>query len=490
MSQELSRKASKSKEKARKAKRKRKWLTIFTIILFIMGGSATAAYLKFQSFIHNIQDKAELSTKEAGVAKAETIYEADKPMSIVLLGKDSRGENEEYGGGLTDVMILMTLNPETKKITMLSIPRDTRVVIPGETLDHKINFVYKRGEMMREEAEQKKEEPEETGVSLVKKTLESIYGIPVNNYVLIDFEGFRKGIDALGGIEVNVDRRLVYHDPTDGTSIDLNPGLQTLNGKQALDFVRHRHDDRGLKYYSTDYERNDRQVAVIQAAMEKMKSFSGIANFFKVLDAVGENVKTDLSLEQMKALAMTFGKLDASSIVKLENTGVDWDAKTSRTIIPQETLDKNRVALQLSMGIDPSTVTSYNDSPAGGRTRSKKTLGEEEIKKTAAEGEKKPAHSKRGEAWKEEEPKKQTRKTKSSEEEDKHSKSSERKKKSSDNDSEHNKESNRLDREKSVSENVSSHSKNERPDAPEAPTPPEAPEEPRVPKVEGNKDEK
>lgn len=190
--------------------------------------------------------------------------------------------------------------------------------------------------------------------------------------MLIDFEGFRKGIDALGGIEVNVDRRLVYHDPTDGTSIDLNPGLQTLNGKQALDFVRHRHDDRGLKYYSTDYERNDRQVAVIQAAMEKMKSFSGIANFFKVLDAVGENVKTDLSLEQMKALAMTFGKLDASSIVKLENTGVDWDAKTSRTIIPQETLDKNRVALQLSMGIDPSTVTSYNDSPAGGRTRSKK----------------------------------------------------------------------------------------------------------------------
>ncbi|WP_205628697.1 hypothetical protein, partial [Acinetobacter baumannii] len=88
----------------------------------------------------------------------------------------------------------------------------------------------------------------------------------------------------------------------------------------------------------------------------------------------GENVKTDLSIDQMKGLASTFGKLDGSNIVKLDNTDAYWDVKTSRTLIPQETMDKNRLALQQSMNMDPTTVTRYNDSPSGGRSRSEKTL--------------------------------------------------------------------------------------------------------------------
>ncbi|GEN36409.1 MULTISPECIES: LCP family protein [Aneurinibacillus] len=483
MSEELSRQASKAKKKARKANRRRKWITILAVMLFIIGGSATAAYLKAQDFLNKIHSEVESSAKEAGVAKAETIYSTERPISIVLLGKDTRGE---YGGGLTDVMIIMTLNPETKKITMLSIPRDTRVVIPGETHDQKINFVYKLGEMMREEAERKGEEPEETGISLVKKTLESIYGIPINNYVIIDFEGFRQGIDALGGVEVNVDRKLVYNDPTDGTSINLEPGFQTLNGDQALDFVRHRHDDRGLKYYSTDYERNDRQVAVIRAAMEKMKSFAGLANFFKVMDAVGENVKTDLTLDQLKGLAMTFGKLDGENIIKLENTGADWDAKNSRTIIPQETMDKNRLALQQSMGIDPSTVTRYNDSPSGGSSRSKKTIDPAEIdeeKKIESQSEKssKRVVKREEQRTEEDEPKKSsTRKREATNEEKKSSKTSETTKKSSGNDSERKKEE-LLDPDKPVSESISAEER--RDSEPSQPAPPKAPKAPEAPKV-------
>jgi LCP family protein required for cell wall assembly len=485
MSGNLSRKASWSKKKARKANRKRKWLTILSIMLFIVGGSATAVYLKFQNFFNGIQQDALPAIRdETGVAKAETAYEAEKPMSIVLLGKDTRGK---YGGNLTDVMIVMTLNPQTKKITMLSIPRDTRAVIPGETSDQKINFVYKKGEMIREAAEQKGEQPEETGISLVKKTLESIYGVPINNYVLIDFEGFRKGIDALGGVNVNVDRKLVYHDPTDGTSIDLNPGQQTLNGKQALDFVRHRHDDRGLKYFSTDYERNDRQVAVIRAAMEKMKSFAGITNFFKVMDAVEGNVKTDLSFDQLKGLAMTFGKLDGSNVIKLENDGTEWDAEASRTIIPKETLDRNRLALQQSMGIDPSTVSHYNDSPAGGESGAKKTIDSavsdrKETDKTGSKTEKSSKNMMNEKQHSnEEEPKKSTAKKKFTEEKSQQSKT-DGSKKSSGNDSTNSskKDDNLLDPDKPVSESVSTEEPSDV--GPTAPTHPESPKAPEAPK--------
>ncbi|MED0671795.1 LCP family protein [Aneurinibacillus aneurinilyticus] len=501
MSEELSRQASRAKKSGRKTNRKRKWIIILAVILFIVGGPVTFAYLKTQDVFNKIHSKAEPSSSKAGVAKAETTYMADKPISLVLLGLDGRGQ---YGGNLTDVMLIMTLNPKTKKVTMLSIPRDTRAVIPGETNDQKINFVYKRGEMLREKAEQNGEEPEETGPSLVKKTLQSIYGIPVDNYITIDFEGFRQGIDALGGVEINVDRKLVYNDPTDGTSINLNPGLQTLNGKQALDFVRHRHDDRGLKYYSTDYERNDRQVAVIEAAMEKMKSFAGLASFFKVMDAVGENVKTDLSLEQMKALAMTFGKLDGSAVVKLENTGAYWDADTSRTLIPQETMDKNRLALQESIGLDASTVTGYNDSPSGGRSHAKKapdstdTEDKKERHKTTnkvEKGESSKSVKKETRHTDEEEPKKSVKKKKSEEEKTEEKNTNEKnineRKSSSDKKSTNKKDSELLDPDKPVSESVSTGEKeSSRTIAPTPPESPKAPESPKTPSTRVETDNK
>jgi polyisoprenyl-teichoic acid--peptidoglycan teichoic acid transferase len=480
MEQRLSRKASyQKKNKPRNAKKKRRWLLIITIVLFIIGGSGAAAWWKVEGFLKSIQAEAEPGGSEPGVAKAETLYHAQEPMSIVVLGKDTRGK---YGGGLTDVMILVTLNPQTKKVTMLSIPRDTNVVIPGEDTNRKINSVYKRGDQLREEGQAKGKQPEETGISLVKKTLESIYGVSVNNYVTVDFQGFRKVVDELGGLEVNVDRKLVYHDPTDGTSIDLAPGLQTLNGDQALGFVRHRHDDRGEKYFSTDYERNDRQQIVVKAAVDKMKSFAGITSFFSVLQAAGENIKTDLSTDQMKGIIGDFGKMDTNNIVSLENTGVDWDRANSRTVIPIETLNKNRLALQESMGVAPSTVTTYNDSPAGGSSRSKKKrLDTQEktsnLKETAPQTKKKEKSAAAGEQTK-----KQT--TKHAGSTDSTSSDTESKKHS---DSGKTAGDNLLDPDKRVSESVPSdgpsNSGPEAPKTPEKPSEPASPEPPQSPQT-------
>lgn len=460
MNEPLSRIVKHKKKDTKKPVRKKKWLLIFSILFFILGSTGAAAYWKFSGFLQTIQADGEPAASPS-VAKAETVYSTDKPLSILLLGKDTRGK---YGGGLTDVIIIATLNPQTGKVTMLSIPRDTGVVLPGETKDQKINFVYKRGELDKEEDERAGKAPKETGISLLKKTLESIYGIPIHNYVMVDFEGFRKGIDALGGVELKVDRRLIYNDPTDGTAINLYPGVQHLDGDQALDFVRHRHDDRGLSYYSTDYERNDRQVALLRAALNQVKSVSGFTKIFGVMDVADDHIKTDLSFGQMKGILTDFGKMDPNQIVKLENTGVEWDAANSRTVIPLATLTKNRLALQQSMGIDPSTVTTYNDSPAGSGSKSS-------VKKRDASSDEKDEKkaTKKSES---DEPKKRTSSQQSSEEKDKkEEQKSSGTKESTESDKE---EEPLLDPDKPVSESI------EMKEAPD-PTGPTAPAKPNAP---------
>ncbi|MBR8661225.1 LCP family protein [Brevibacillus sp. NL20B1] len=85
---------------------------------------------------------------------------------------------------------------------------------------------YVKDEIARRKAERNGQVPTETGETLVKKTLAGVLGIPIEHYISIDFEGFRSVIDELVGVEVNVDRKLYYNDPTDGTHFDLNPGVQ------------------------------------------------------------------------------------------------------------------------------------------------------------------------------------------------------------------------------------------------------------------------
>ncbi|WP_232699182.1 LCP family protein [Brevibacillus daliensis] len=178
-----------------------------------------------------------------------------QPISIAIVGKDTR----KKGGSLnTDVIMVLVLEPTDKKMTLLSIPRDTKVKIPGYSRHYKVNSTYARGEIARNNAKSQKKPITVTGASLLKDTLSNLLGIPIQHYVLVDFEGFTKIIDQLNGIEVTVDKRMVYTDSTDGTHINLQPGTQLLNGKQALDYVRHRKDDRGSKYYSSDMDRNQK----------------------------------------------------------------------------------------------------------------------------------------------------------------------------------------------------------------------------------------
>jgi polyisoprenyl-teichoic acid--peptidoglycan teichoic acid transferase len=352
--------ASAQKKKPARRRNLRKRLFLFSLfMLLLIGGAAGAVYWKIDQTLDTVTQPQDDFTSLAS-QNLDPTYHSDKPLSFIILGRDTRPET---GSMNTDVMIVAVANPATKKVTMVSLPRDTRVKIPGYRDYHKINAVYANGEAERRQAERNNQTPTEDGISLTKKTLTELLGIPIQHYVAVDFEGFKAVIDELGGIQVNVDRKLVYDDPTDGTHINLEPGLQLLNGEQALGYVRHRHDNRGTKYFSTDFDRNRRQQEVIRAVVDKTTSLEGLTKIFKIMDVGAKHIHTDLSKEQIKGLAYDFKGFNSSSLVTLDN-GAYW--KGGYTYLPKENLNAIRTALQTEMGLTESVVAQLNDSPVLG----------------------------------------------------------------------------------------------------------------------------
>ncbi|WP_232698204.1 LCP family protein [Brevibacillus daliensis] len=353
--------------KGKKTKKKNKKLRIILLTFFallLMGGGTYAYYV-----VQSINGALEKATKNPyqdvkGPAVADEGYSSDKPISVVLLGRDSRVET---GSLNTDVMIVGVIDPATKKITTMSIPRDTRVKIPGYKGYNKINAVFANGEIERRQAQKKGETPTENGVTLTKKTLEEVLGIPINHYVELDFNGFKAIVDAIGGVEVNVDRRLVYDDPTDNTHINLQPGIQTLNGEKALGYVRHRHDNRGTQYYSSDFDRNKRQQEVIKSILNKMLTIEGIAKLPDVIKTAGEHVNSDFSKQQILGLANDFKNYSNADFIVLE-TEAYWNSSTFYTMLPTDKRDEIRTALQTAMKMDSSEIAAIdlNDSPFDG----------------------------------------------------------------------------------------------------------------------------
>lgn len=196
-------------------------------------------------------------------------------LNILLLGVDQR-ENEP---ARADTIILASLNITEKKIHLLSIPRDTRVDIPNKGVTRKINYAHAVG-----------------GAELTVKTVEKFLDIPVHHYIETNFAGFSGAIDILGGITINVEQRMYF--PEEG--IDLQAGLQKLNGHDALSYVRWRGDGRA------DIGRIERQQKFLQALADQALTFSTIWKVPELLGEIDKQVKTDMKLQKMIVLANMF----------------------------------------------------------------------------------------------------------------------------------------------------------------------------------------
>jgi LCP family protein required for cell wall assembly len=210
-------------------------------------------------------------------------------MNILLIGRDQAGEDDP---GRSDTQILVRLDPRTKAISMLSLPRDLRVEIPGHGLD-KINTAYTYG-----------------GSALAVQTFTAVTGLPVNHFIEVDFAGFWHSVNILGGVYIPVDRRY-YNPPGTGyKSINIAPGYQLLRGRHALDYVRFRHDENG------DFGRMQRQQLFLKETQRQSSRWSeDWTKVAKLIQAVTAETTSDIdSLKRLKPLVELVFQVDTSKV--------------------------------------------------------------------------------------------------------------------------------------------------------------------------------
>lgn len=201
---------------------------------------------------------------------------AKNRINILVLGVDERADDV----GRSDTSFVVTLDTEAKKITVLSIPRDSRVKIAEHGWD-KFNHAFAFG-----------------GLPLSKSTAENLLGVSIHYTVTIDFKGFMRMIDALGGITIDVEKRMRYSDPYDddgGLVIDLYPGVQRLSGKEAIKYVRYR-DEEG------DIGRVARQQKFLKALLKELASPQTVVRLPELAKEFYGAVKTDMPLSKILKL--------------------------------------------------------------------------------------------------------------------------------------------------------------------------------------------
>jgi LCP family protein required for cell wall assembly len=249
------------------------------------------------------------SPPSRAASQAAPTWDQRGRVNILLMGVDLRPG--EKGPTNTDSMIIVTIDPETHAVGMLSIPRDLWVPIPGSG-ENRINTAYWSGVRRAYPG---------GGPALVKKTILLNFGIPIHYYALINFVGFRKLVDVLGGLNIDVPQTI--SDPTfPNDTYGFKPlfipkGMQHMNGQQALDYARTRHLD-------SDFGRMKRQQQVLMAIKDQALRVDVVPRIPALWAAKDNLAQTDLGLSEVFALVQLSREIKADNIT----TGVIGDAET------------------------------------------------------------------------------------------------------------------------------------------------------------------
>lgn len=319
--------------KREKAKRLfwRYFLRIIIILLLLL--FITVSYAFYVGY--DVQKK--LSSHE-GIKKAKKALAEkplnDEPFNVLLIGSDTRGDDR----GRSDTLIVLRVVPKERTAFLISIPRDFRVEIPGYG-KRKINAAYALG-----------------GSVLAIRTVSKYLNIDIHHYAIIDFQGFIKVVDALGGITVNVEKRL--YEPNN-SRVNLYPGVQRLNGSQALAYVRFRHDEEG------DFGRIRRQQQFLKAVASEILKPQSIPKFPRIANIIAENVETDLSVKEILSLAKYFATNGGVKLYTIMLPGVPKNLGGASYVIPDEAkvelivrtiMNENRLPTSEEL-IDPATIS-------------------------------------------------------------------------------------------------------------------------------------
>jgi len=322
--------AKNKKKKHRHAKKeskgrrriKRAALIILSLFIILGGYFAAKIYITQKHLFHG-GGKAPALAENIDINQLKG--EGDGRINILMLGIGGPGHD---GPDLTDTILLVSIDPINHSASLLSLPRDLWVKIPGDGYQ-KINAAYPDGKYA---SKQKSSQGQiSDGLNELDKTLQPVLGIPIHYHVVVDFSAFKQAVDALGGVTVNVPETL--YDPTVAWENHGNPyiaykGNDVMHGAQALLYARSRET-------SSDFARAERQRALMVAIKEKAFSVGTFANPVKVsslLDSFGNNVYTDFSLNDITRLQQIFSQIPSASITSLDLVTPPHDLVTTGNI--------------------------------------------------------------------------------------------------------------------------------------------------------------
>lgn len=219
--------------------------------------------------------KSETSKSETeSVGKSIT-----EPFTVLLMGIDSTDEvltkNAVANG---DTLILITFNPKTLSATMLSIPRDSYVPISCWSSKAENKITHAAG----------------YGTDCMMNTIEDYFDINIDYYAKINFKGLVKLVDAVGGVDVDVEKQLCTDDSNRGQQICINAGYQTLNGEQALVYARNR-----KSLSNGDFGRAAHQQEIVKLLINKVKTIKNVGKFMEILNTVSNSLDTNLTTDQI-----------------------------------------------------------------------------------------------------------------------------------------------------------------------------------------------
>ena len=269
-------------ERARQRRRgkivRRSLLGVFLGVLVV---GVAAAGLWFSSIVHRLNN-GEVITNDLLMTLVDSDVTRD-PFYMLLLGTDGRPGEENYRA---DTIILARIDPNNKHVTLISIPRDTKVEYNGSTM--KINGVHTYG-----------------GPDDMVRAVNELCGVEISHYAEISFNGLVALTDAVGGVEVDVPDRI---DDPKAADFVIEPGLQTLNGEQALAFCRSR------AYADGDYTRMRHQRIFIAALANTLLNKVDAGNIVPIIDSVSDMVVTDLSIQDIVSLANAMRGMNTDEI--------------------------------------------------------------------------------------------------------------------------------------------------------------------------------
>lgn len=327
----IGRKKSHDQKHASKGKTKKKVLfrslaAMGVIVLLIGGGLLLRGYLLSRSIFKGGGNSAVLHSQE--VDPSQLKGEGDGRINILMLGKG--GPEQSSGPDLTDTIIIASIDPIADEATLLSIPRDFWVKSPAGN-QSKINQVYfdakqralNKYSYNKRSSDEAKESSEKAGIEAVEKVVTDVIGVPIHYYSMIDFAGFKKAVDTVGGVDIDVSKEMAVSETmwlagTGRYYLNVKPGRQHFDGVKALAFSRSRKTSaRG------DYARADRQRAVLIGLKDKILSTGTLANPVKINQLISDfegQLASDFSVNEMLRL-YDLGKEIASD--KITSAGLD-----------------------------------------------------------------------------------------------------------------------------------------------------------------------